>query len=122
MNSSEELWDFCKDHVKTKIHEAIDEMQMLNFIDLMIAHFKQHGQTEPVLNGLKRQMVQTMIVEISLRIQQQKRQAEITKREIYDPEQEQCLVAHRHDMVKIEKIIRNRNALLVKPIPYRLIK
>ena len=121
MSEVEDRWELYISHVKVKLREAKDEVQMIDFMDQMIKYLEEQRYSKPRVADFRKEMIQYMAKEIVFRSLHADKAMESRKTAVFDPEEE-CLIAKRKDMVKIEQWIGHRNNQLVKIVPYRLIK
>ena len=90
-------------------------------MDEMIRYLEQQRYSKPRVADFRKAMIQYMAKEIISRSLHAEKAAEPRNTAVFDPEEE-CLIAKRKDMVKIEQWIGHRNNQLVKVVPYRLVR
>jgi hypothetical protein len=134
MSEVEARWELYTSHVKVNLREAKDEVQMVDFIDRMVKYLEEQKDTKSRVADFRKDMIQYMAKEIVSRSLHSNTPGAPTPRwsfgnegpsmkhrktAVYDLEEE-CLIASRKDMVKIEQWIGHRNNQLIKTVPYRL--
>ena len=121
MSEVENRWELYTSHVKIKLREAKDEVQMIDFMDQMIKYLEEQKYSKPRIADFRKEMIQYMAKEIVCRSLHAGDVMDPRKTAVFDLEEE-CLIAKRKDMVKIEQWIGHRNNQLVKIVPYRLVR
>jgi hypothetical protein len=121
MSEVEARWELYTSHVKVTLREAKDEVQMVDFIDRMVKYLEEQRDTKSRVADFRKDMIQYMAKEIIDRSHHVNTPTRYHKTAVFDLEEE-CLIANRKDMVKIEQWIGHRNNQLVKIVPYRLIR
>jgi len=121
MSQVENRWKLYTSHVKVKLREAKDEVEMLDFMDQMIKYLEEQRYSKPRVADFRKEMIQYMAKEIVSRSLHADKALDPRKMAVFDPEEE-CLIAKRKDMVKIEQWIGHRNNQLVKVVQYRLVR
>jgi len=102
MSEIEALWATCKCHVECTLAQADNPEQMLGFVDAMCEYFEKLNYSQEVIKELRIRMGMVTCHYV----------LELSKRVIYDPNKEDCIIVPKKDSPRIEDMIRLRNKTL----------